>query len=256
MTSTANITQAEIDIYRSGNLCEVKDLIESGANVHARNGYPLRLSCERGHRNVAQYLIGCGADVNADCSAAFRAACYNGHLNVARLLLNNGADNHAGNDCALRDACFNGTEEVVVFLVENGADIHACNEYAFIWACYRGHLGIVKYLVSKGADIHAEGGIAFTWAEQFGHMEVLSYLKSLLSAKPKSKSRFPKKPDHVSLRDNAECLITHDPFTSDTVKIGCSVCGNIFSKEAMERWIDVRGQLCPLRCNDPKFYEL
>jgi hypothetical protein len=256
MSSTTEISQAEIDIYKSGDLCRVKNLIDSGANFHARNEYPLRLACETGHRNVVQYLIGSGADVNADCNAAFRAACYNNHLNVARLLLENQADLHSGNDCALRDACFNGSEEVVTFLVENGADIHACNEYAFIWACYRGHLGIVKYLVSKGADIHAEGDVAFTWAEQFGHMEVLTYLKSLLPTKPKSKSRFPKKPDHVAFRDNSECLITHERFTADTVKIGCSVCKNIFTKEALEKWIDVRGRVCPIRCSNPKFYEI
>ena len=256
MTSTTTITQTEIDIYKSGDLCRVKSLIDSGANIHARNEYPLRLACERGHRNIVQYVIGCGADVNADCNAAFRAACYNGHLDVARLLQENGADLHSGNECALRDACFNGNREVVKFLVDNGADIHACNDYAFIWACYRGNLEIVKYLVSKGADIHAADDVAFTWAEVYGHTEVLSYLKSLLPTKPKSNSRFPKKPDHVSFRDNSECLITHEPFTSDTVKIGCSVCRNIFTKEALERWIDVRGQVCPLRCEDPKFYEL
>ena len=151
---------------------------------------------------------------------------------MARLLLENDADLHSGNECALRDACFNGNLEVVEFLVDNGADIHACDDYAFIWACYRGNLEIVKYLVSKGADIHAEGDAAFTWAEQYGHTEVLAYLKSLVPTEPKPKSRFPKKPIHITFRDNDRCPITHDPFTADTPTIGCSKCRNKFIKEA------------------------
>jgi hypothetical protein len=205
-----------------------------------------------------QYLIGCGANVNADLDCAFRAACYNNHLDVARLLLENHADIHSGNDCALRDACFNGNLEVAEFLVDNGADIHACDDYAFIWACYRGNLEIVKYLASKGANIHAEGDAAFTWAETYGHTEVLTYLKSLVPTEPKTKpkSRFPKKPTHISFRDNDKCPITYDSFTADTPTVGCSKCKNKFIKEALAKWIDVRGRVCPFRCTDPKFYEL
>jgi hypothetical protein len=116
----------------------------------------------------------------------------------------------------------------------------------------------VKYLVSKGADIHAEGDVAFTWAEQHGHTEVLTYLKTLAQteSKAKPKSRFPKKPTHITFRDNDKCPITHDSFTADTPTVGCSKCKNKFIKEALEKWIDVRGSVCPFRCKDPKFYEL
>jgi ankyrin repeat protein len=254
MTSTNEMSHTEIDIYRSGDLDKVKKLINSGSDVHLRTDYPLRLVCGRGHYNIVKYLLDIGAAGGPGMrTLAFAVACYNNHLDIAQLLLDNGSDLHSGNDCALRDACFNGNLEVVKFLVENGADIHAGNNYAFIWACYIGHLGIVKYLVSKGADVHAEDDAAFTWAEKYGHTEVLTYLKSL--GPPKPKSRFPKKPTHITFRDNDKCPITHDSFTADTPTVGCSKCRNKFIKEALEKWIDVRGRVCPFRCKDPKFYE-
>ena len=111
-----------IETSEKGDLTKVKELIENGADVHAKDDRALRWS--------------------AEC----------GHLEVVRFLLENGADIHAQDDLALCWSALYGHLDVVKYLVENGANIHAQNDRALRWSTSNGHLDVVKYLVENGAD--------------------------------------------------------------------------------------------------------
>jgi len=119
------------EAVKSGDAARVKELLEKGADVNARDNKgwtPLHLAAQKGHADVAELLIKNGADVNAKNNYGWTplyAAAQEGHADVAELLIRHGADvNARDNDgrTPLRIAAYNGRVEVVKLLLERGAD--------------------------------------------------------------------------------------------------------------------------------------
>ena len=57
------LNEALIEAAKEGQLENVKELINLGANVKANNNSPLFESCYNGHTKTAEYLISQGAKV-------------------------------------------------------------------------------------------------------------------------------------------------------------------------------------------------
>lgn len=129
------------EAVESGNLREVKSLVENGANIHANQDDALVMSLAFGHVKVFEYLL-----------SKYPYA-------------------HKGLDYALKQACGgpnnNSTLRIVKMLVDHGANINGGdlrNEYGeidnryeygmpLIEAATMNNLKIVKFLVEKGADV-------------------------------------------------------------------------------------------------------
>jgi len=124
----------------------VKDALDAGANVHARDDWALRWASENGHVEVVKVLLDAGANVHAEDDWALRWASYNGHVEVVKVLLDAGADVHTYNDRALRWASDKGHVEVVKVLFDAGANVHAKDDYALRWASANGCAEVVKLL--------------------------------------------------------------------------------------------------------------
>lgn len=83
---------------RCGDLAKVKALVESGADINAKDGVPhtpLTAAAVVGENEVINYLLDHGADINLACSGEYTAltcACYHNHPLTAKLLLERGAD--------------------------------------------------------------------------------------------------------------------------------------------------------------------
>ena len=84
-----------------GNIEEVKQHLDSGIDVNAKNqfgGTPLHFAAKQGHKNLAALLISEGADINAkayDKSTPLHSAVISGYKEVAEQLIVNGADVNA-----------------------------------------------------------------------------------------------------------------------------------------------------------------
>ena len=84
-----------------GNIEEVKQHLDSGIDVNAKNqfgGTPLHFAAKQGHKNLAALLITEGADTNAkayDKSTPLHSAVISGYKEVAEQLIANGADVNA-----------------------------------------------------------------------------------------------------------------------------------------------------------------
>lgn len=80
---------------RNGDTEKVKDLIDKGADIHAKKDNALFLSAIKGHTEVVRLLLDRGADVNAASVYTLAWAASNGHTEVTKLLLEHGIDNRS-----------------------------------------------------------------------------------------------------------------------------------------------------------------
>src|SRR5262249_46979164 len=155
---------------RTGSVDAIRVLLESGANVNAKETWggttPLMWAVSEGHADAVRQLVGAGADVNARSyylaaangrgfegrtPAANRTegkpeefasgwltplmlAAREGHLGVARILAGARADVDAAagdGKTALAIAIFNGNYDVASFLVDNRADVNKADAQRF-----------------------------------------------------------------------------------------------------------------------------
>jgi ankyrin repeat protein len=180
-----------IEAIQSGNLAEVKNLIESGVSFDTLrffvryNSYTvLTWAAENGHIEIVRLLLK-SADFNQADNAgqtAFMRAAVNGHKEIAELLIEKGADvNQADKDgdTALMKA---GRIEIVKLLLEKGAKVNQADEYgdtALIFAAANGRIEIVKLLLEKGADVNQannNGYTALILAAVNGRIEIVELL--------------------------------------------------------------------------------
>ena len=117
-----------------GPLEEVKELLQSNANIEAKNGYqstPLLLAAQLGHRDIVDLLLEKNADIEAKDQwqrTPLHLAARNGHRDVVHLLLEKNADIEAKGtwkETPLHYAASNERLEVVTLLLEKGADLGA-----------------------------------------------------------------------------------------------------------------------------------
>lgn len=152
-----------LDAAEKGNSIVVKNLLDQGTNVNARdnNGWtPLMRATERGHKEVVEVLLDKSAYINAKDDNGYTALMYatmSGHKDIVELLLAHNADlNEQDNfgKTALLNPARNGYKDIVELLLLHGADINtqAKDGYtALEYATRFGHKDIVEFLLSKGA---------------------------------------------------------------------------------------------------------
>ena len=109
-------------------------LLESGANVHARNKgeTPLHLASRHGHCDIMRLLLDRGADVDAQdssCEAPLHVASRYWYPKAAQLLLEYGANDRVQNK-------------------EGKTPLHVASGY--------GHCDIMQLLLDRGADVNAQ----------------------------------------------------------------------------------------------------
>ena len=140
-----------------GNLRKVKELLNRGAKINAKDFYgtqPIHLAAIRGHSNVVKELLNRGAKVNAQDTyyrQPIHKAAERGHSNVVKELLNRGANIHAqdfyGNQ-PIHVAAKKGRLIVVKELISRGANAKSVlNKYPFLRSRVTNY--IKKYLENR-----------------------------------------------------------------------------------------------------------
>jgi beta-lactamase regulating signal transducer with metallopeptidase domain len=139
-----------VEAAQSGDLEDVKDLIDAGASIDASvdgDGSPLIVAARANHLAIVVELLNRGADVNLAVS---------------------------GDGNPLIAAAAAGAEKVVDLLLSRGAAIDLVvpgDENALIQAAGAGHFTIVKLLVDRGADVNARVWVDRTWSSDDGRGE-------------------------------------------------------------------------------------
>jgi ankyrin repeat protein len=173
-------SEGKTPLYRAaetGNLQEVRQLVEAGANLDSRNAYPegtpFFLKWLPGTRHLAGL-------------SPLHAAAQNQHVDIVTYLVLNGADVNVRDDHARTAlslvAASHGDMEIVRLLVDGGADVDPVDGRGFtplIYSAERGHTELARYLLSKGAlaNRHTrDGRTALHFAAENGNAEIVSAL--------------------------------------------------------------------------------
>mmetsp|Transcript_48509 Transcript_48509/g.114545 ORF Transcript_48509/g.114545 Transcript_48509/m.114545 type:complete len:446 (+) Transcript_48509:78-1415(+) len=131
----------ESDLQRScksGNLAEVVELVNKGANLKGRDtdkNTPLHTASYGGHTKVVLFLLEKGADPtakNEQGNTALHAAAFNGHATTAQKLVEKGADMKAKNDqgaTPLHVAAQRGQYSSAGILLASGAPVNAMDDW-------------------------------------------------------------------------------------------------------------------------------
>ena len=150
-----------------GDLAEVRDLIETGADVNAALGdgmTALHWSAERGDSDVASLLLSAGAQVESTTRlGAYRPlhlAAKGGHVSVVRELLQAGAlpnpSTMTGNVTPLHLAAASGSASSVAILIEHGAEVDRSEtvwgQTPLMFAAAAGRVQVIRALLDGGAD--------------------------------------------------------------------------------------------------------
>lgn len=130
---TANQPTALMNAAAVGDLSELKDLVDDGANVNTvtPEGTALSWAIDKHQQVSALYLMSVGADPEKGIEA--------------------------GTASLLMDVSDQGDKRLVRALLAVGADVNyadANGESAIALASYKGHLTIVKTLLKAGADVN------------------------------------------------------------------------------------------------------
>ncbi|APR99103.1 ankyrin repeat domain-containing protein [Wolbachia endosymbiont of Folsomia candida] len=166
----------------AGNLGQVKESVELGADVNAKDdkgNTSLNLAAERGHLDVVKFLIKNGADIkfkNREGYNCFHNATLNGNTQVMQVLLENCTElidcrtTEVPRQTPLHLAIMRQHVDAVKFLLNNKANINAKISYEVMlpppddsqpgytplyFAALHGNLEIVAELIARNPDINA-----------------------------------------------------------------------------------------------------
>jgi uncharacterized protein len=154
-----------IDAARSGDLDQVRELVDAGADVNlpqADGSTPLLWAAYHSYPEMVTALLEAGADPDAanqfGITPLLQASRY-GDTPVIRALLDGGAalqSKHPEGETLLMAAARSGSTEAVSLLLERGSDPNAVeslwNQTALMWGAAEGHLDVVDILLNAGAD--------------------------------------------------------------------------------------------------------
>lgn len=117
------------------DLYPIEQAIKEGSNWHQDGSFGFRLACERGSRDVLEWMLSDSVftrtwgrvDIHAENEQGFRAACRNGDIELVKRLTSRKVE-------------------------EDGygrVNIHACNQEGIRSAIQRGHLPVIQWLLGE-----------------------------------------------------------------------------------------------------------
>ncbi|KAG7388389.1 hypothetical protein PHYPSEUDO_012597 [Phytophthora pseudosyringae] len=166
---TAKQRKRLLEVVTKGDLAEVMDALNAGADLAAKNSLgqsPAYAAAANGFHHVLTLLLERGAsanDVALDGTSPLHAACENNHDRAAKILLKYNArvDVAALNGYTpLHLAAKHGHAEIVSILLSARAKfdfpVRDMTTTALLLACMAGHSNVVEQLLDAGADPQVE----------------------------------------------------------------------------------------------------
>jgi hypothetical protein len=169
-----------IQAVEDGDLINVKQALENGADPRVYKNLAIRLASSNGYADIVEVLLQDGrADPTTNENDAIEAASRNGHADVVSLLLRDGrADPTTNENESIGLASGNGHIKVVKVLLQDGrVDPTDVKNYAIRSASELGHADVVSLLLRDGrADPTVDDNWPIRAASKNGHTDVVKVL--------------------------------------------------------------------------------
>ena len=120
-TARTNIMEPFLTAVVQGEVCAVRALVASGADVNAHEGRALTLACQMGHTEVVHALLRGGVNIAAHGPAALWWGCEAGNEGAVHALLQAGAPTDSTGDKCLAMACLRHDGAIATALEKAGA---------------------------------------------------------------------------------------------------------------------------------------
>ena len=246
---------------KQGQLDQVKELLQSKANIEARNGdrlqTPLHLAAKHGHRELVELLLEKNAEIEAKDKwrkhTPLHLAAENGHRELVELLLEKNAEIETkAESTPLHVAAVHGHREVVELLLKKNAEIEAKDmrlQTPLHLAARHRHREVVDLLLIKNAEIEAKDKwrkhTPLHLAAENGHREVVELLLKK-NAEIEAKDRAQRTPLYIALDwkrgEVATLLIENgaDPSAEDSrgrPAFAYAINGSLEAEPLMLQWI-------------------
>jgi hypothetical protein len=157
-----------------GDLEKIKELHQSGQDIHFENEYPLQIACQYGHIDIVKYLVENNAKITADNNLAFRWSCIFGYPEIARYLFENSTmDISSENNNALVWSFHSCKFDSVRFLVEKGVNIATQNYQLMMYNLSYDNFPIMKYMCQFNPDL---SDILIGYNMDLGQVTICIYL--------------------------------------------------------------------------------
>ena len=184
------------DAARSGDVNQLKSLLDSGGNLEDRDGTqetPLLSAALAGQAVVVEELLKRGADVAARNDrglTALHAAAYGGSLESVTLLVNAGAAVNDADDKFKVTPLIMASEEnhadVVQFLAEHNADLSLRERHGFTAltrAGFKRRWDTIQVLLKSGGECQSAKVAGDWWATQCA-IQVIKEVTNRLGGSP------------------------------------------------------------------------
>lgn len=192
MVAYANLDVALKEAAASGNLAEIKKLLNAGAHVGAVDVWgntPLLIAAREGHTECVRLLLKAGAPVDGRDGAMtpLAAAALRGHLATVRLLVSKGADVNAGGlaeQSPLVQAVKLNRIAVAQTLLKAGASrqqLDRSGDNLLIMAVNNNSPSMISMLISEGMDPDTPDGNGLTplyWSDYLKHADAAIVLRA------------------------------------------------------------------------------
>lgn len=145
------------DCVKVADLDTIKQLLESGVDVHANDDYALKWSAGNDKLDMVTLLLEHGANLHAQFDYALRWSAMNGYGHIVTKLLEHGANIDAG-DTYIRSALDFSIEynrqNIVAILLEHNVNVRAKNDNALHLCVHYQRFDTMEKLLEHGANVH------------------------------------------------------------------------------------------------------
>ena len=184
----SNPDQSLFNAVASGNLSDVKKLINKRTDINAKNpegATPLYIAARNGYENIVKYLVEHNAKIDEglnDKTTPLYIATRNGYENIVKYLVEHNANINKESNMGITPlaiAAYKKHETLVKHLIEHKAEINKGVKSPLHIASQNGDKKMVQYLLEHGANIEKENeeGATPLWiAAQKGHLNIVKYL--------------------------------------------------------------------------------
>lgn len=164
---------------QKGLLSIVRNLVESGYDIHLNNEEAVRLAVENDRLDIVKYLVKQGADIHVLDDQLILSAAELGYVDILKYFIQELGEKDVDEETlnnAFILAVNKDKRDIIEYLLSLDIDINTNDSEALKVAVENNNLDLVKYLIEHDANVSADDNIALKIAVKQNNYDITKYL--------------------------------------------------------------------------------